>query len=210
MRKSCWSQDRRPGRTTSSAGCACLRNCSRRIFRRAWRLRPSGAYRGHRTSGERVIAMLRGQVHIDELPARDEIPLESLASAPPSAGTSGQSETGPLMSASARPMIAEVSTARNLLIQPTKHANRRSTPSKTATAWSPAYSPASCSASTATQSAATRASSGQSPNRPTPTTSRSWTPPTAGTKGPPTRTWGRLRAQRHWRGEDRRRYDARP
>jgi hypothetical protein len=29
-------------------------------------------------SGERVIAMLHGQVHIDELPARDEIPLESL------------------------------------------------------------------------------------------------------------------------------------
>jgi hypothetical protein len=36
------------------------------------------AYRSHRISGERVIAMLRGQVHIDELPARDEIPLESL------------------------------------------------------------------------------------------------------------------------------------
>jgi Zn-dependent peptidase ImmA (M78 family)/DNA-binding XRE family transcriptional regulator len=36
------------------------------------------AYRGHRISGERVIAMLRGQVHIDELPPRDEIPLESL------------------------------------------------------------------------------------------------------------------------------------
>jgi Zn-dependent peptidase ImmA (M78 family)/DNA-binding XRE family transcriptional regulator len=36
------------------------------------------AYRSHRISGERVIAMLRGQVHIDELPPRDEIPLESL------------------------------------------------------------------------------------------------------------------------------------
>jgi hypothetical protein len=36
------------------------------------------AYRSHRISGERVIAMLRGQVHVDELPARDEIPLESL------------------------------------------------------------------------------------------------------------------------------------
>jgi transcriptional regulator with XRE-family HTH domain/Zn-dependent peptidase ImmA (M78 family) len=36
------------------------------------------AYRSHRISGERVIAMLRGQIHIDELPARDEIPLESL------------------------------------------------------------------------------------------------------------------------------------
>jgi len=36
------------------------------------------AYRSHRISAERVITMLRGQVHIDELPARDEIPLESL------------------------------------------------------------------------------------------------------------------------------------
>jgi Zn-dependent peptidase ImmA (M78 family)/transcriptional regulator with XRE-family HTH domain len=36
------------------------------------------AYRTHRISGERVIAMLRGQIHLDELPARDEIPLESL------------------------------------------------------------------------------------------------------------------------------------
>ena len=36
------------------------------------------AYRSHRISGERVIAMLHGQVHIDELPERDEIPLESL------------------------------------------------------------------------------------------------------------------------------------
>lgn len=36
------------------------------------------AYRSHRISGERAIAILRGQVHIDELPARDEIPLESL------------------------------------------------------------------------------------------------------------------------------------
>src|SRR5215469_6890585 len=36
------------------------------------------AYRSHRISGERVVAMLRGQVQIDELPARDEIPLESL------------------------------------------------------------------------------------------------------------------------------------
>jgi Zn-dependent peptidase ImmA (M78 family)/transcriptional regulator with XRE-family HTH domain len=36
------------------------------------------AYRGHRISGERVIAMVHGQVHLDELPARDEIPLESL------------------------------------------------------------------------------------------------------------------------------------
>jgi len=36
------------------------------------------AYRSHRLSAERVIAMLRGQVNIDELPARDEIPLDSL------------------------------------------------------------------------------------------------------------------------------------
>lgn len=36
------------------------------------------AYRSHRISAERVIAMLRGQVNIDELPARDEVPLESL------------------------------------------------------------------------------------------------------------------------------------
>lgn len=36
------------------------------------------AYRSHRISAERVTAMLRGQIHIDELPARDEIPLESL------------------------------------------------------------------------------------------------------------------------------------
>jgi Zn-dependent peptidase ImmA (M78 family)/transcriptional regulator with XRE-family HTH domain len=36
------------------------------------------AYRSHRISAERVIAMLRGQVNIDDLPERDEIPLESL------------------------------------------------------------------------------------------------------------------------------------
>lgn len=36
------------------------------------------AYRTHCISAERAIAMLRGQVNIDELPARDEIPLESL------------------------------------------------------------------------------------------------------------------------------------
>jgi Zn-dependent peptidase ImmA (M78 family)/transcriptional regulator with XRE-family HTH domain len=36
------------------------------------------AYRGHRISAERVIAMLHGQVQIDDLPERDEIPLESL------------------------------------------------------------------------------------------------------------------------------------
>jgi Zn-dependent peptidase ImmA (M78 family)/DNA-binding XRE family transcriptional regulator len=36
------------------------------------------AYRSHWISAERATAMLRGQVCIDELPARDEIPLESL------------------------------------------------------------------------------------------------------------------------------------
>lgn len=36
------------------------------------------AYRSHGISAERVIAMLHGQVEIDDLPARDEIPLESL------------------------------------------------------------------------------------------------------------------------------------
>ena len=36
------------------------------------------AYRSHRISAERVIAMLHGQVQIDDLPERDEIPLESL------------------------------------------------------------------------------------------------------------------------------------
>jgi len=36
------------------------------------------AYRGYRISAERVVAMLHGQVEIDDLPARDEIPLESL------------------------------------------------------------------------------------------------------------------------------------
>jgi len=36
------------------------------------------AYRGHRISAERVVAMLRGQVDLDDLPARDEVPLESL------------------------------------------------------------------------------------------------------------------------------------
>ncbi len=36
------------------------------------------AYKWHRLSAERVVTMLRGQVEIDELPARDEVPLESL------------------------------------------------------------------------------------------------------------------------------------
>jgi Zn-dependent peptidase ImmA (M78 family)/DNA-binding XRE family transcriptional regulator len=36
------------------------------------------AYRGHRLSAERVVAMVHGQIDIDDLPARDEIPLESL------------------------------------------------------------------------------------------------------------------------------------
>jgi Zn-dependent peptidase ImmA (M78 family)/transcriptional regulator with XRE-family HTH domain len=36
------------------------------------------AYRWHRISAERVVAMLRGQVELDELPGRDEIPLESI------------------------------------------------------------------------------------------------------------------------------------
>ncbi len=36
------------------------------------------AYRGHAISAERVVAMLHGQVELDDLPARDEIPLESL------------------------------------------------------------------------------------------------------------------------------------
>lgn len=38
------------------------------------------AYRGHRLSAERVVTMLRDQVEIDELPPRDEIPLESIRS----------------------------------------------------------------------------------------------------------------------------------
>lgn len=38
------------------------------------------AYRSHWISADRVITMLRGQVDSDELPARDEIPLESLRS----------------------------------------------------------------------------------------------------------------------------------
>ncbi|MFA1551703.1 helix-turn-helix domain-containing protein [Actinomadura chokoriensis] len=36
------------------------------------------AYRTHRMSAERVTEMLRGQIDIDDLPARDEIPLEAL------------------------------------------------------------------------------------------------------------------------------------
>ena len=36
------------------------------------------AYRGHRISAERVLTMLRGQIDIDDLPLRDEVPLESL------------------------------------------------------------------------------------------------------------------------------------
>ena len=36
------------------------------------------AYRSHRLSAERVVEMLRGQIEIDDLPARDEMPLESL------------------------------------------------------------------------------------------------------------------------------------
>ena len=36
------------------------------------------AYRYHRLSAERVVTMLRGQIEIDELPDRDEIPLESI------------------------------------------------------------------------------------------------------------------------------------
>jgi Zn-dependent peptidase ImmA (M78 family)/transcriptional regulator with XRE-family HTH domain len=36
------------------------------------------AYRNYSISAERVVAMLHGQVEIDDLPARDEIPLESL------------------------------------------------------------------------------------------------------------------------------------
>lgn len=36
------------------------------------------AYRSHRISAERVLEMLRGQIEIDELPARDDILLESL------------------------------------------------------------------------------------------------------------------------------------
>ncbi|SFN97435.1 helix-turn-helix domain-containing protein [Actinomadura madurae] len=36
------------------------------------------AYRTHRLSAERVTEMLRGQIDIDDLPARDEIPLEAL------------------------------------------------------------------------------------------------------------------------------------
>jgi Zn-dependent peptidase ImmA (M78 family)/transcriptional regulator with XRE-family HTH domain len=36
------------------------------------------AYKYHRLSAERAVTMLRGQVEIDELPERDEIPLESI------------------------------------------------------------------------------------------------------------------------------------
>lgn len=36
------------------------------------------AYRGHRLSADRVVDMLHGQVEIDELPERDEIPLEAI------------------------------------------------------------------------------------------------------------------------------------
>ena len=36
------------------------------------------AYRTHRLSAERVTEMLRGQIDIDDLPARDEVPLEAL------------------------------------------------------------------------------------------------------------------------------------
>lgn len=36
------------------------------------------AYRSHRLSAERVVELLRGQIDIDDLPARDEIPLEAL------------------------------------------------------------------------------------------------------------------------------------
>ncbi|MEU5992519.1 XRE family transcriptional regulator [Spirillospora sp. NPDC047418] len=37
-----------------------------------------GAYRTHRLSAERATEMLRGQISIDDLPVRDEIPLEAL------------------------------------------------------------------------------------------------------------------------------------
>jgi len=36
------------------------------------------AYKWHRLSAERVVAMLRGQIEVDDLPERDEIPLESI------------------------------------------------------------------------------------------------------------------------------------
>lgn len=36
------------------------------------------AYKWHRLSAERVVDMLRGQVEVDDLPERDEIPLESI------------------------------------------------------------------------------------------------------------------------------------
>jgi len=36
------------------------------------------AFRWHRISAERVVAMLRGQIEIDDLPERDEIPLASI------------------------------------------------------------------------------------------------------------------------------------
>jgi Zn-dependent peptidase ImmA (M78 family)/transcriptional regulator with XRE-family HTH domain len=36
------------------------------------------AYRSHKLSAERVIEMLRGQIEIDDLPVRDEIPLDAL------------------------------------------------------------------------------------------------------------------------------------
>jgi Zn-dependent peptidase ImmA (M78 family)/DNA-binding XRE family transcriptional regulator len=36
------------------------------------------AYRGHKLSAERVVSMLHEQIDLDDLPARDEIPLESI------------------------------------------------------------------------------------------------------------------------------------
>lgn len=36
------------------------------------------AYRQHKLSGERVVEMLRGQITLDDLPPRDEIPLDAL------------------------------------------------------------------------------------------------------------------------------------
>lgn len=73
--------------------------------------------------GHRLMLPARLSHLVRQLRDQDE-PRES-ASALPSAGPSGQSETGLPMSASARPMTEEASAARNLLIQPAKHANRR-------------------------------------------------------------------------------------
>jgi hypothetical protein len=61
-----------------------------------------------------------------ELPASVLADLTGISVSTAERRSSGQSETGPPISASARPMTEEASAAAgNLLIQPTKHANHR-------------------------------------------------------------------------------------